>query len=66
MTGLKTLVHNHGHSGVEIHRYAQRFGSVRQPNPPLLQRGESEDLKVHHEKSLFKRIEGVWYYVEAM
>lgn len=25
-----------------------------------------EEVKVHHEKSLFKRIDGQWYYVEAI
>lgn len=28
--------------------------------------GRGEDLKVHHEKSLFKRIDGRWFYVEAL
>jgi SEC-C motif domain protein len=28
--------------------------------------GRGEDLKVHHERSLFKRIDGRWFYVEPL
>jgi len=27
---------------------------------------DSAEMKVHHERSLFKRIDGVWFYIEAM
>lgn len=27
---------------------------------------DSQELQVHHERSSFKRIKGLWYYVEAL
>lgn len=27
---------------------------------------DSNELQVHHERSAFKRVKGLWYYVEAL